>query len=319
MENRMKKSIGFVISKKENEKRLAILPNDLVNVKNKKMLYFETGYGRHLLISDQDYADIGCQIVSRERALAQAIICEPKIGDADYLANLVDGQTIFGWIHAAANPARISLLLEKKISSYEWAYIMANERHVFWKNNQLAGEAAVLHAFQLIGRLPRSCRVAVLGRGNSAQGALRILNQLGADVVVYNRNQEALFRQELPQYDVIVNAIMWDNHRTDRIITTSDLTRLKKGTLIIDISSDLDGAIETSKPTTIDDPLYSVAGIIHYAVDHTPTILYQEATAAISAEVANYLDDLVESRQNESLAAALVTAEGQITHELLRV
>ena len=78
---------------------------------------------------------------------------------------------------------------------------------------------------------------------------------MGADVVQYDRKQEDLFRKELGLYDVIVNGILWDTTRKDHIIYRDDLKRMKQNALIIDVSCDKHGGIETSVPTTIKDPI----------------------------------------------------------------
>lgn len=92
---------------------------------------------------------------------------------------------------------------------------------------------------------------------------------MGADVTIYDRKTEKLFQKELSQYDVIVNGILWDTERKDHIIYKSDLKRMKKGAMIIDISCDRNGAVETSIPTSMDQPTYEVDAIVHYVVDHT--------------------------------------------------
>ncbi|MDS8934995.1 N(5)-(carboxyethyl)ornithine synthase, partial [Streptococcus pneumoniae] len=86
-----------------------------------------------------------------------------------------------------------------------------------------------LQAYQHCGKMPYETRVAILGNGHTAKGAMRILHGLGADVDVYGRRSEALFREKMVDYDVLVNCIMWDTTRTDRIIYREDLKRLKKG------------------------------------------------------------------------------------------
>lgn len=195
MVSKKKMTMGFPISHKENEKRLALVPKDMLKIENLSALYFERGYGKDFNISDNDYLALGCQVVSREEVLSQGIICEPKIGDSDYLSKLTEETVIFGWVHAAGNDTMITTLLNKQFKMYEWAYLMKGNRYAFWKNNQLAGEAAVLDAYRSVGRLPKGDKVAILGRGNAAQGALRVLTQQGAEVTIYNRNQEDLFRQ----------------------------------------------------------------------------------------------------------------------------
>ena len=76
---------------------------------------------------------------------------------------------------------------------------------------------------------------------------------------------------------------------------------MKKGAMIIDISCDAHGGIETSEATTIDHPTYEVEGILHYVVDHTPSLFYKTASQGISEEVGKYLDDLCERKENPIL------------------
>ena len=96
------KTIGFPISHKENENRRALIPDDIVKLSNPNQLFFEYGYGDVLGYCDADYLNAGANMCSREAVLTKNIICDPKIGDADYFDQL-SGQTIFGWVHAVQN------------------------------------------------------------------------------------------------------------------------------------------------------------------------------------------------------------------------
>lgn len=304
--------IGFITSKKESEKRRALLPNDIKKIRNTNCLYFERGYGDVLHISDDEYLKLGCQMVSREEALTKDIICDSKIGDAAYLKDLKFGQIIWGWVHAVQNKSITDILLNNQLSAYAWEEMFEEGRHVFWRNNEIAGEAAVIHAFQHYGVLPEETVVGVLGRGNIAVGAIKSLFSLGAKVKVYNRNTEQLFRKEISDFDVLVNAILWDTNRDDHIIYMEDLKRMKKGSMIIDISCDEGKGIETSHPTSIKQPVYYVDGVLHYAVDHTPTIFYKSSSKSISEALSKYVDDLVEDKNNDVLQKALIIEKGRI-------
>lgn len=286
------RSVGFPISRKKNEKRRALIPSDISDIKYRKFIFVESGYGNMLGFCDDDYISAGVNICSRSEALTKDIICDPKIGDAEYLTSL-NNQIIFGWVHAVQNYPVAECLRNQMLTCYAWEDMFENGRHIFYKNNEIAGEAAILHAFIVFGMLPCNTKIAILGRGNTANGALKMLNCLGADVTVYNKNTEYLFRSEMELYDVIINAILWDTKRTDHIIYKQDLKMLKKNTLIIDISCDKNGGIETSKPTTVDDPIYYIEGIAHYAVDHTPTLLYKTVSLNLSKVVAKYIDYLI--------------------------
>lgn len=311
------KTIGFVISHKENEKRRALLPQDLNQVKNVNNVFVETGYGDVLGYSDEDYARYGATICSRDEALSKDIICDPKVGDAEYLDNLREGQTIFGWVHAVQNRDITDKLLNNKLTAVTWEDMYYKGRHIFWRNNEIAGEAAIMHAFSLHGVFPYDTKVAILGRGNIARGACRILTSLGAEIVQYDRRTEALFQEELGNYDVVINAILWDVNRKDHIIYKEDLKRMKRNALIIDISCDKNGGVETSVPTTINDPVYVVDGVTHYVVDHTPSIFYKTITKSLSAICAGYIDMLIEEESHwcEVLKNALAVRRGIVVDE----
>ena len=309
------KTIGFPISHKENEKRRALVPTDIVKIKHPEQIYIETGYGDVLCVTDDDYKKMGVNIVSREETLKKDIICDPKIGDANYL-KMLSKQTIFGWIHAVQNKDITDNIVNGKLTAYAWEDMFKDNRHTFWENNEIAGEAAVFHAYMCHGVFPFKTKAAVLGRGNTARGAMKTLNYMGADVTQYDRHTEALFQKELEQYDVVVNCILWDTSRHDHIIYRKDLKRMKPGALIIDVSCDKNGGIETSIPTTIEQPIYIIDGITHYVVDHTPSIFWKTTSQSISAEVAKYLDFLIEgSTSNRTLNDALIIRDGEIIDE----
>ena len=305
------KTIGFLRSDKENEKRIALVPEDIKRIKNKGNIFIENGYGFDCGYSNKDYVNEGANVATRNEIFNCDVLCGPKIGDSSYLKNLV-GKTIFGWIHAVQNRDITDILINNKITAYAWEDMFESGRHVFWKNNEIAGEAAIMHAMMLYGIMPYDVNVAILGNGNVARGAYRVLTQLGANVNVYNRKMEALFRKELTKYDVIVNALLWDTTRKDHIIYKNDLKKMKRNSLIIDISCDRSGAIETSIPTSIEKPMYKLEGVNHYVVDHTPSLFYKSVSKELSRACVEYLDDIIEDKENLVLKNCLCIKDGKI-------
>lgn len=312
------KSMGFIISHKNEEKRRAILPEHVMKVKNADMLFFEHGYGEALGIDDKDYESCGAHIVDRKSALDCDIITDVKLGDADYLDDICSGKTLFGWAHAVQTIEFTDKVLAGGHTVIAWEEIFEDGRYIFYRNREIAGEAAVLQAFRYSGIMPYDAKVAILGNGQTAKGALRVLHGLGATVDVYGRKLEQLFKKKMPEYDVLVICVMWDTSRNDRIIYRDDLKRLKPGTLIIDVSCDPYLEIETSHPTTIDDPVYEVDGIIHYAVDNTPAMYPKTVTKTLSGGLYNYIDALVEDVIPPALANATVIKEGHIVDQRIR-
>lgn len=290
------KTVGLPISHKENEKRRCLIPEDILKIKHPELITIEQGYGEVLGYADEDYQKYGVSVSDRESVLKKDIVADPKIGDAEYLEKL-QGQTIFGWVHAVQNRDITDKIIAHKLTSYAWEDMYENNRHSFWRNNEIAGEAAVFHAYMCHGIFPYHTKAAVLGRGNIARGAIKTLNYLGADVVQYDRKTEHLFQQELEQYDVVVNGILWDTSRKDHIIYKEDLKRMKHNALIIDVSCDRNGGIETSIPTTIESPTYIIDGVTHYVVDHTPSLFWKTTTESLSTEFVKYIDYLIEGRE----------------------
>ena len=86
----------------------------------------------------------------------------------------------------------------------------------------------------------------------------------------------------LKESDVIINCILWDKTRKDHLIYRSDLSLMKPNSIIVDVSCDEEGAIETSRSTTHDDPIYYEEGIIHYVVDNIPSAFSRTASVMLS-------------------------------------
>ena len=311
----MKKTMGLLISHKNNEKRRAILPEDVKKLRNPDMLYFETGYGDSVGHTDEEYLAADAHVVPREEAFKCDIITDVKLGDADYLDELEDGKLLFGWAHAAQGIHFTDKCLEKNFTVIAWEEIYEGGRYIFYRNREIAGEAAVMQAFCHYGKMPYDCNVAIIGNGQTAKGAMRILHGLGANVDVYGRKLEKLFRKKLYDYDVIINCVMWDISRTDHLIYKEDLKKMKPHSIIIDVSCDPHLGIETSHATTISDPVYEVDGVIHYAVDNTPAMFPMTVTKVLSEGNIKIFDDVIEGTTTPALMEAMVIEDGHIRSE----
>lgn len=306
------KTIGFAISGKENEKRRALLPHDIEKIKNPDMLYFESDYGEILGFSNESYQRVGAKICSKDEIYNHPILCNPKAPQPSERASYKNCQTFFGWIHAVQSKETVDFLLSKDMSCIAWEDMFERGRHTFWRNNEIAGEAAALNAIQYLGKLPSQCKVALIGRGNCAHGAYKIFSQLGSEIIIYDRRTVQNLSKEIWQYDIVINAVLWDVFRNDHLISRSDLVNMKHGSMIIDISCDDGMGVETSHATTIQDPVYLLDGIIHYSVDHTPALFYKSASESISAALYPFIDFIVEERLNPVLESAMCIKNGKI-------
>lgn len=305
--------VGFALSTKENEKRVALLPPDLKYVRNVDQLVFEKGYASALHYTDEQYLHAGARVADRMDVCSCPVVCCPRSMTNDEYFR--ERTTLFGWIHAVQGRGITNKLVANRMTAVAWEEMFEQGRHCFWRNNEISGEAAVAHAFIQWGRLPYESQVAVIGRGNVARGVFRALERYGCRVTVYDRKTSHLLRDDIGRYDVIVNAVLWDVFREDHLVYEQDLEKMKPGSMIIDISCDAHMGIESSRPTTMADPVYWHKGILHYSVDHTPALFFKSASESISEQVARFVDMLVEGKYDSVLNKATVIKDGRILDE----
>lgn len=310
--------VGLLVSHKNNEKRRALMPEDIAQIQYLDKLVFENGYGESLGIDDSEYAQKGARFASRQEVLSCPVLVDVKLGDADYLKEIKPETILCGWAHSVQNIDFTTEILQAKHTVIAWENIYDHGRYIFYRNREIAGEAAILQAFRYCGKMPYDTKVAIIGNGQTAKGAMRVLTALGAQVDVFGRKLENAFREMMSNYDVIVNCVLWDTDRTDRLIYREDLKTFRKGTMIVDVSCDPHLEIETSHATTIDDPVYEVDGIIHYAVDNTPAMYPFTVTKILSKNFVGYVDSLVTGNYPENMVSAIDVDHGVIKNDAIR-
>jgi alanine dehydrogenase len=195
--------------------------------------------------------------------------------------------------------------------------------HVFHKNNELAGYCSVLHAMQLAGSsgdYGRRLSAVVIGFGATARGAVTALSALGVhDVDVLTHRETEAVASPIPstrmvhldtdestgtvgnaltddgpvvlaaflaEHDIIVNCVLQDTDAPLTFLTGDDLAMLTPGTVIVDVSCDEGMGFSWARPTTFADPTFIVGyNVLYYAVDHSPSYLWNSATWEISEAV----------------------------------
>ncbi len=198
--------------------------------------------------------------------------------------------------------------------------------HVFHKNNELAGYCSVLHALQVAGSTGaygRRLRAVVIGFGATARGAVSALNALdvydvdvlthravaavaapihSARIVHFDDNApghvnhavcedgSVPLAEFLADHDVIVNCVLQNTDAPLMFLTDGDLTRLAPGSVIVDVSCDEGMGFSWARPTTFGDPTFVVGdNVLYYAVDHSPSYLWNSATWENSEAILPFL------------------------------
>lgn len=295
--------LGFVKPNYPNEKRVALLPEHIVDFDND--IIIETGFGEYLDFKDQDYIDAGCQILSREEIFetCEAIFSLKLLQESDYPL-IRKGQIIIGWTHPFASGANFMKLqgIPKELIVVDLDNI---HPHVHFKDRKVpidwipknfvsgnsfnAGYAAALHAVTAYGMIPTAeTRVAILSPGNVAQGAFYAMAKLGANVRLFYRKTMTEFLDNIGDFDIIISGIEVDTPGK-HIISKALLKKAKKNCLIIDAAADTGSAIEGSRSTTIDNPIYKEDGIYYYNVNNTPSILYRSSSRIVSESFSKHV------------------------------
>jgi alanine dehydrogenase len=226
--------------------------------------------------------------------------------------------------------------------------------HVFHKNNELAGYCSVMHALQLLGSTGdygRRLRAAVISFGATARGAVTALSALGiSDVTVLTQrsvsavaspfasvrmqhfardasNPSRTLALEAPepgpiadvlaQYDIVINCILQDTDEPLMFVMDDDLGRFKRGTLFVDVSCDEGMGFEWARPTSFAAPMLTVGeGLQYYAVDHSPSFLWNSATWENSEALLEYLPVVMAGPDawdgDETIRRAIEIREGRV-------
>jgi hypothetical protein len=230
-------------------------------------------------------------------------------------------------------------------------------RHTFYKNNELAGYCGVLHALQLKGidgHYGDQRKTIIVSFGAVSRGAIYALKARGFGditiciqrpdhevreevldchyvrlrrghqgepglIVVEHDGTERPFLDLLSEADIIVNGIFQDPDDPLMFVGAEDVSRLKRDCLIIDVSCDEGMGFSFAKPTTFAEPMFKVGTVDYYAVDHTPSYLWESASRSISAALITHLPSVLAGREgwlaNETIRRAIVIDEGVILNE----
>lgn len=308
------KTIGFLLPELNHENRRVILPKNIKMMNNPNLVFIEKNYGNVVGFSDKDFIKLGANVVDRDEVLKCDILIDHKLSESTFASELSRPKILFGWAHAAQNPSFTNPVIEGKHTVYAWENMFYKNHHILYKNNEIAGEAAVFHALTYLGS-KENLKIAIIGNGNSARGAMKTLHQLGLDYRVFARKDESEFLEEKFNYDVIVNCVLWDISRKDRLIYKDDLLKFKPGSMIIDVSCNSGLEVETTIPTTLDNPVYTVNNVIHYTATNTPSLFFKDISTILSDTLTPYYELLMVDGNNQVLDGCKIISNGVIIDE----
>jgi alanine dehydrogenase len=351
--------IGIPKEIKEREYRVGLVPagvKTLVDAGHR--VFVETKAGEGSGISDEDYLRAGAEMRESNREIwdgAEMIIKvkEPQPPEYDLMH---EGQIVFTYFHLAPERKLTETLLERKVIgiAYETIELDDGTLPLLTPMSEIAGRMAVhvgAYFLQkehggkgvLLGGVPgvEAARVAILGGGVVGTNAVKIALGMGADVTVLDVNLNRLrylddlffgriktlmsnienLGESVTRADLLIGGVLIHGALTPHVVTKTMVSAMQRGSVIVDVSVDQGGCVETTRPTSHDDPTYEVQGVIHYCVANMPGAVARTSTFALTNTTFPYCLKIATMgyreamRKNKALRKGLNTYNGKLTYK----
>ena len=349
--------IGVLKEIKPNEYRVAAIPAAVAEIVARgHQVLVQKDAGKGSGYTDAEYAAAGAVILdTAEEVYAKAdLFYKVKEMFPQEWKYMNKDKIVFTYIHSNAHPEETDAILSSKVTAVAYEDI-TDEKGGFpllKPMSILAGKGgflAALHFSQSVfggngTLLANVCGietpvVTIIGAGNSGLGAAELAAGFGNTVRILDVNMKAMeeAKAKLPanvsfllsnrenllkclkDSDVIINCILWPKHRKDHLINREDLKLMKPSAMIIDVACDDEGAVETCRSTTHDDPVYYEEGILHYCVDNIPSAFARTASIMLSNATLPFLLELANKgakqalKDNAHLRKGLTAYDGLLT------
>lgn len=349
--------IGIPKEVKTLEGRVALIPAAVAELINEgHELILQAGSGEKSGYPDQVYMDLGARIVPDAATLYQQseLIVKVKEPQPEEWALLRADQRLFCYLHLAAEPELTQVLLDTGITAVGFETVTDKQGRLplLAPMSAIAGRVAVqegshyLHQAQggrglLLGGIPSTGRgkVVVLGAGVAGSHAATMAMAMGAQVTVFDTNMDKLqamhalgpnvtalypyadsLHNAVVDADLLVGAVLIPGARAPHLVSADTVGEMKKGSVIIDISVDQGGCIETTRPTTYAEPTFVWEGVVHFGVTNMPGAVPRTSSQAISAALIPYVKRIAREdwMEDDGLRAGINVMNEELVHPALK-
>ncbi len=323
----------------------------------------EKGAGLGSGIPDEAYQRAGAEIVkSTEQAWGADLVVKVKEPLPDEYRYLRENQCLFTFLHLAAEKELTLELLRRRVNAIAYETIQENDGSLplLRPMSEVAGRMAVqVGAFYLqsswqdessgkgilISGLPgvMPARVAILGGGVAGSNAASVALGMGAMVTLIDQDVRRLeylehifkgrlitlmsnidnIEESVTKSDLFIGAVLLPGAKAPKLVTRRMISQMERGSVVVDISVDQGGCVETCRPTSHDNPTFLVDGVVHYCVTNMPGAVARSSTFALTNVTQKYIHMLsdrgIESavRENLALRRGLNTYQGKLVHEMI--
>ena len=344
---------------KNHEYRVGLVPHSVAELTHLgHEVFVETQAGAGIGFSDKDYSAAGAKIVmTAEEAFDVAdLIVKVKEPQLNECKRLKPDQSLFTYLHLAADKPQAEALMASGATciAYETVTEPQGGLPLLRPMSEVAGRISVhvgatyLHkAFGgrgvLLGGVPGVApgKVVVIGGGVSGVNAAQMAVGLSADVTIFDVNahklieidqmfhgrvktaysSKAALAEALKEADLVIGAVLIPGAAAPKLVSRAQLKTMKPGTVLVDIAIDQGGCFETSHPTTHQDPIFIVDGIVHYCVANMPGAVARTSTLALNNATLPFVVKMAQMGVSAALAAdphlkaGLNIAGGHITYK----
>lgn len=313
--------IGTVKEIKKHEYRVGLTPSCVKSyISRGHKVFVEKGAGINAGFEDKDYRWAGAEIVNKKKQIFDdcEMIIKVKEPQPEEYDLFHEGQILFTYLHLAAFKDLTEQMMKKQIKAvaYETIELADQSLPCLKPMSEIAGRLSVQEGAKylekpfggrgiLLGGVPgvQRGKVVILGGGVVGTNACKIAVGMGADVTVLDIKANRLaylddifsthittlysndtnIETSIKQADVVIGAVLVHGGAAPKLISRKHLSFMKPGAVIVDVAIDQGGCCETSRPTSHDDPIYVINGIVHYCVSNMPGAVALSSTLALTS------------------------------------
>ena len=350
--------IGVPKEVKDSENRVAATPASVLElVTHGHTVLVESGAGVGSGYPDSEYAAEGADVLDTagevwERADMILKVKEPVASEYDLMR---EGQILFTYLHLAADEPLTRALIERKVQAiaYETVQLPSGQLPLLTPMSEVAGRMSIqvgatylqqTHGGQgiLLGGVPgvSDAEVVIIGGGIVGTNAAKVAIGMGANVTIIDLNVERLrylddvmhgrihtlassrrnIANSLEKADLVIGSVLIPGARAPKLVTAEMVSRMKAGSVMVDVAIDQGGCFETSRPTTHSDPTFLVDGVVHYCVTNMPGAVPRTGTQALTNVTTPYARAIADKgweealRHDPALALGANVINGQVTY-----
>ncbi len=318
--------IGCIKEIKHHEYRVGLTPSCVRSyVSRGHSITMEAGAGKSAGFSDDEYAGSGAKITSEKKEIFDS--CEMIIKVKEPLTEEYDlfheRQVLYTYLHFAASRELTEAMLKRKVNSVAYETIQTADKQLpcLKPMSEIAGRLSIQEGAKylektfggrgvLLGGVPgvRRGKVGIIGGGVVGLNACKIAAGIGAEVTILDIDANRLaylddifgsritplystdsnIESVLKDSDLVIGAVLLPGAKTPNLIKRHHLCLMKPGAVIVDVAVDQGGCCETTHPTTHDDPVYIIDGVVHYCVANMPGVVALSSTQALTSATLYY-------------------------------